>query len=63
MTQKDDRVYIRHMIDNSHKAINFVKDISREENQIKEERLNDFRISWQEAMNGETIPVEQLWEY
>jgi uncharacterized protein with HEPN domain len=31
MTQKDDRVYVRHMIDNSNKAINFVKDISRED--------------------------------
>jgi uncharacterized protein with HEPN domain len=31
MTQKDDRVYVRHMIDNSNKAINFVRDISRED--------------------------------
>lgn len=31
MTQKDDRVYIQHIIDNSNKAINFVKDISRED--------------------------------
>lgn len=31
MSQKDERVYIRHMIDNSNKAINFVKDISRED--------------------------------
>lgn len=30
--------------------------------QTKEEILNDLRISWKEAMNGETIPVEQLWE-
>ncbi len=28
----------------------------------KEELLNDFRQAWQEAMNGETIPVDQLWE-
>ena len=32
-----------------------------EENQTKEEILNDFRTSWQEAQNGDTIPVEQLW--
>ena len=38
------------------------EDTETEENQTKEEILNDFRISWQEAMNGETIPVEQLWE-
>jgi uncharacterized protein with HEPN domain len=31
MTQKDDRVYVQHMIDNSNKAINFVKGISRED--------------------------------
>ena len=30
--------------------------------QTKEEILNDLRISWKEAINGETIPVEQLWE-
>ena len=34
------------------------EDTETEENQTKEEILNDFRISWQEAMNGETIPVE-----
>ena len=33
-----------------------------EDIQTKEEVLNDLRTSWQEAMNGETIPVEQLWE-
>ncbi len=38
------------------------EDTETEENQTKKEILNDFRISWQEAMNGETIPVEQLWE-
>ncbi|MDJ0531687.1 MAG: hypothetical protein QNJ70_04180 [Xenococcaceae cyanobacterium MO_207.B15] len=32
------------------------------ENQTKEEILNDFRQAWQEAKNGDTIPVEQLWE-
>jgi hypothetical protein len=35
---------------------------AEEDYQTKEEILNDFRISWQEAMNGETIPVEQIWE-
>ncbi|MGK7951077.1 MAG: hypothetical protein AB4368_20400 [Xenococcaceae cyanobacterium] len=33
-----------------------------ENNQTKEEILNDFRQAWQEAKNGETIPIEQLWE-
>lgn len=32
-----------------------------EDIQTKEEILNDIRTSWQEAMNGHTIPVEQLW--
>ena len=32
-----------------------------EETEI-EETLNDFRQAWQEAKNGDTIPVEQLWE-
>lgn len=31
MSQRNNRVYIQHMIDNSNKAINFVKDISRED--------------------------------
>lgn len=31
MSQTDERVYIQHMIDNSNKAINFIKDISRED--------------------------------
>lgn len=31
MLKKDDNVYIQHMIDNSNKAINFIKDISRED--------------------------------
>jgi hypothetical protein len=35
---------------------------AEEDIQTKEAILNDFRISWQEAMNGETIPVEKLWE-
>lgn len=35
---------------------------TEENNQTKEEILNDFRQAWQEAMNGDTIPVEQLWE-
>ena len=37
------------------------EDTETEENQTKEEISNDFRISWQEAKNGYTIPVEQLW--
>lgn len=32
------------------------------DNQSKKELLEDLRTSWQEAMRGETIPVEQLWE-
>lgn len=24
--------------------------------------INDFRISWHEAMTGQTIPVSQLWK-
>ncbi|AUC60135.1 toxin-antitoxin system antidote component [Cyanobacterium sp. HL-69] len=24
--------------------------------------VNDFHISWHEAMTGQTIPVSQLWE-
>jgi hypothetical protein len=24
--------------------------------------IKDFRISWHEAMTGQTIPVNQLWE-
>ena len=28
----------------------------------KEEIIQDFRQSWQEAMTGKTIPVSQLWE-
>lgn len=35
---------------------------TEEDNQTKEEILNDFRQAWQEAMNGDTIPAEQLWE-
>ena len=35
---------------------------TEEDIQTKEEILNDFRTSWQEAQNGDTIPVEQLWE-
>jgi uncharacterized protein with HEPN domain len=31
MSQKDNRIYIQHMIDNSQKAINFVENISRED--------------------------------
>ena len=31
MSQRDERVYLQHMIDNSHKAIDFVKDINRED--------------------------------
>ena len=38
------------------------EDTETEENQTKEEILNDFRQAWKEAMNGEIIPVEQLWE-
>ena len=29
--------------------------------QTKEEILNDLSQAWQEAQNGNTIPVEQLW--
>jgi hypothetical protein len=32
------------------------------DNSTKQEILEDFRQAWQEAMNGKTIPVEQLWE-
>lgn len=35
---------------------------AEQNNQTKEEILNDFRQAWQEVKNGETIPVEQLWE-
>ncbi len=31
MSQKNDLVYIQHMIDNSNKAINFIQDINRED--------------------------------
>lgn len=31
MSQKNDRVYIQHMIDNSDKAINFTQDINRQD--------------------------------
>lgn len=31
MSQRDNRVYIQHMIDNSQKAINFVENINRED--------------------------------
>ena len=34
---------------------------AEEDIKTKEEILNDFRISWQEAQNGDTIPIEQLW--
>lgn len=29
--------------------------------QTKEEILSDLRQAWQEAQNGNAIPVEQLW--
>ena len=32
-----------------------------EDYQTKEEILGDLRQAWQEAKNGETIPVEELW--
>ncbi len=35
---------------------------TEEDINTKEEILNDLHQAWQEAMNGETIPVEQLWE-
>jgi hypothetical protein len=35
---------------------------SEEDNRTKEEILNDFRQAWHEAMKGEKIPIEQLWE-
>ncbi len=34
---------------------------AEEDFQTKEEILNDLRQAWQEAKNGDTIPVEQLW--
>ena len=34
----------------------------QEDNRTKEDILNDLRQAWQEAKNGETIPVEQLWQ-
>ena len=34
---------------------------AEEDLQTKEKILNDFRQAWQEAKNGDTIPVEQLW--
>ena len=34
---------------------------AEEDLQTKEEILNDLRISWQEAKNGKTIPIEELW--
>lgn len=34
---------------------------AEEDLQTKEEILNDFSQAWQEAKNGDTIPVEQLW--
>jgi len=37
------------------------EEIEEEDVQTKEEILNDLRTSWQEAQNGDTIPVEQLW--
>ena len=33
-----------------------------EENQTKEEILGDLKQAWQEVKNGQTIPVQQLWE-
>ena len=38
------------------------EEIEEENNPTKEETLNDFRQAWQEAQNGETISVEQLWD-
>ncbi|MFM2313034.1 MAG: hypothetical protein RLZZ04_2310 [Cyanobacteriota bacterium] len=35
---------------------------TEENNQTKEEILKDFNQAWQEVKNGETIPVEKLWE-
>ncbi len=34
---------------------------TEEDNQTKEEILGDLKQAWQEAKNGDTIPVEQLW--
>lgn len=34
---------------------------AEEDIQTKEEILSDLRQAWQEAQNGDTIPVEQLW--
>jgi hypothetical protein len=33
-----------------------------EEDLSKEELLADFRQAWHEAMTGQTIPAEQLWD-
>jgi shikimate kinase len=35
---------------------------TEENTQSKQAILEDFRQAWQEAMNGETIPVAKLWE-
>lgn len=35
---------------------------SEKNTQSKEEILEDFRQAWQEAMNEETVPVEQVWD-
>lgn len=35
---------------------------TEENTQSKQVILEDFRQAWQEAMNGETIPVAKLWE-
>ena len=32
------------------------------ENTTKKAILEDFSKAWHEAMNGEIIPIEQLWE-
>ena len=56
MSQKDERVYIRHMIDNSNKAIDFVTDISREDfdNNLDED------IVWQTLKNDLVPLVREL---
>lgn len=35
---------------------------TEENDQTKEEMLKDLNQAWQEVKNGETLPVEQLWE-
>ena len=42
-------------------VIVLIPEESAANSQTKEEILDDLRQAWQEAKNGDTIPVEQLW--